>query len=91
MTKKEKMIHEVMYEFDFSTVRNAINLLALDWGDDEGRIPTLTVIKQAAEKLLSRVYDSKKEESYCGLEAGYEKHNGYERLTLKFVVEEATS
>ncbi len=90
----EKMVAEVMEEFDFDRLHRVMVYLDWKWdiGDGEMTIPSIYRLINKAERLLRDVaqhYGDEEFHSCCS--GGFMAHLDGETLTLQFILSEMTS
>lgn len=72
MEEKERIIAEVMDNFDFDRVEKVMQFLGWSWFDDGGRfeVPSISVLKWRAEGMLDDVMEHYGTGEYCSVKCG---------------------
>ena len=86
--KEIKQINEILNNFDFKKVNQAMKLLNWKWfyKESEDKIPTITQLKKEAKNLLKQVIDCS-EYSVCST-GGFVARKEFGYLLLEFVLED---
>lgn len=88
-SRAEKLIDEVMREFNFERVSKTMQSLDWRWSiTSGGRIPSLVEIRTLARQLLLDAIERKGLASTGGFEASYSETPVVPSLKLRFIVEE---
>lgn len=88
-SRAEKLIDEVMREFNFERVSKTMQSLDWRWAiTSSGRIPSLAEIRTLARQLLLDAIERKGLASTGGFEASYSENPVGPSLKLRFIVEE---
>lgn len=86
--KQQEMIDDVMDNFDFERVSDAMHAVKWVWWSEVGLVvPTKAELRGEARRLLKDAIDKKSTISTGGFRASYL----YETLKLEFVLEECES
>lgn len=90
---KDQQIQTILEQTNFERIHTAMQALNWRWANCPTDIPTIEYMKQYAQHILERVWDSPEDENYQIYESGSGGFmaykfvvNGYRMLSLKFVL-----
>lgn len=89
MVDENEIIDDILDNFDFEYVHDAMEKLGWCWARDSGGVPSISTLRKEARHLLKSCIGEDKYNTACGgLEVMKETHDGVPFYRLMFVLKD---